>query len=262
MAFYPVQGSSKDLLTGKTLVIPSVSLANLPQLAVDLLIHSLKLTRAGYIGLGDTVAPMIGASQDGLVTGGLEVYAKEGLDLVVIQQRSPVLKDKKDEHVELIKRFVEDIRPSFTLLLTSLDAANQDDQSLLTPHVSILPPSPSPTETSTPVHTNIRSVPSLPSFSNLRDTTATPYPPFIPGGGLSKRILIAFKSLESLPHGTIAAWCVEGDNRADAHALAALVLRLSEASQVEITEPREWEGLFGVVDGWSGGAGADAEIYG
>ena len=31
---------------------------------------------------------------------------------------------------------------------------------------------------------------------------------------------------------------------------------------VELKAPKEWDGLFGVVDGWSGGAGADSELYG
>lgn len=83
----------------------------------------------------------------------------------------------------------------------------------------------------------------------------------------------------STPHGGIGAWCVEGDNREDAHALArvalyvlglgmfyfffshSLSLRLT-IDGVETIEPKEWNGLFGVVDGWSGGAGADSELYG
>jgi proteasome assembly chaperone 2 len=120
MAYYPVEGSSKDLIQGKTVVLvslsflsqetssrqPSVSLANLPQLAVDLLIHSLSLTLVGYIGTGSTVAPLVGSSKNGLSTGGLEgqlagtiavlklteVYSRDGLDFVVVQQRSPNLK--------------------------------------------------------------------------------------------------------------------------------------------------------------------------
>ena len=49
-----------------------MSLANLPQLAVDLFIHTLELELTGYIGTGETVAPLIGTSKAGLVTGGLE----------------------------------------------------------------------------------------------------------------------------------------------------------------------------------------------
>jgi proteasome assembly chaperone 2 len=52
---------------------PSVSLANLPQLAVDILITSLGLTRVGIIGNGETVVPFFGPGEGSeLVTGGLE----------------------------------------------------------------------------------------------------------------------------------------------------------------------------------------------
>ena len=33
-------------------------------------------------------------------------------------------------------------------------------------------------------------------------------------------------------------------------------------SDVELREPKAWEGLFGVKEGWSGGAGSNAELYG
>lgn len=51
-----------------------MSLANLPQLAADLLIASLNLVRVGWIGKGDTVVPFFGAGEDEgeVLTGGLE----------------------------------------------------------------------------------------------------------------------------------------------------------------------------------------------
>jgi hypothetical protein len=89
--FYPVSPFSQHTLKGRILVIvmlfhfcildtadelplqPAVSLGNLPQLAVDLLITSLKFQRIGWIGDGSTVMPFIGAEENGkIVTGGLE----------------------------------------------------------------------------------------------------------------------------------------------------------------------------------------------
>lgn len=34
------------------------------------------------------------------------------------------------------------------------------------------------------------------------------------------------------------------------------------ADAVELKEPKAWEGLFGAREGWSGGIGSDAELYG
>jgi proteasome assembly chaperone 2 len=59
-----------------------VSLANLPQLAVDILITSLGLTRVGVIGDGDTVAPFFGPGEGSeMVTGGLEGKSCQVLDV-------------------------------------------------------------------------------------------------------------------------------------------------------------------------------------
>lgn len=50
-----------------------MSLANLPQLAVDILITSLGLIRVGIIGNGETVVPFFGPGEGSeLVSGGLE----------------------------------------------------------------------------------------------------------------------------------------------------------------------------------------------
>ena len=50
-----------------------MSLANLPQLAVDILITSLGLTRVGIIGDGETVVPFFGPGEGSeIVSGGLE----------------------------------------------------------------------------------------------------------------------------------------------------------------------------------------------
>lgn len=87
-----------------------MSLANLPQLAVDILITSLGLQKVGYIGNGETVVPFFGPGEGvEVVTGGLEgesvcaeeqnsrltmrlVYGDLEKKVFVIQQRSPCLK--------------------------------------------------------------------------------------------------------------------------------------------------------------------------
>lgn len=112
----------------------------------------------------------------------------------------------------------------------------------------------------------------------------TAYPLFLPCAGLTRRLLAALhpsppsdRTAPSVPavpvpHGALLAWCVEGDNRGDAHALAELVLRLAEVpdggaavqrtEQGGLREPKSWRGLFGATEGWSGGRGDNAELYG
>ncbi|WVQ62578.1 uncharacterized protein L199_000720 [Kwoniella botswanensis] len=265
--FYPVGDFDAKSFSNATLILPAVSLGNVPQLTSDLLITSLGLRRIGYVGLGDTVAPFSGIGDGGeIVTGGLEVYGNQGSELYVIQQRSPTLKTKKDEHVELIRQFIESSSFGFVLILTSLDAANQDDAQLLTPHQRVLPPSSSSSSHKTlqtlentlpPLQLNIDS--DLPTTGSSNSSV---YPPFLPAAGLTRRLLSTLKD-SSIPHGAITAWCVEGDNSGDAMSLAQVVLRLLVIDDhVQLQQPKSWEGLFGTVNGWSGGAGQDSELYG
>ncbi|WVW81907.1 hypothetical protein I302_103907 [Kwoniella bestiolae CBS 10118] len=267
-SFYPVGSFDSKPFAKSTLILPAVSLGNVPQLTSDLLITSLGLRRIGYVGIGDTVSPFSGKGDDGeIVTGGLEVYGNEGSELYVIQQRSPTLKTKKDEHVELIREFIQSSGFGVVLLLASLDAANQDDAQLLTPHQRILPPTSSPhpilqtlENTLPPLQLSLSTPPS--TFSGHSETSSSVYPPFLPAAGLTRRLLSSLQDSQ-IPHGSITAWCVEGDNSGDAISLAGVVLRvLGLDEHVQLTRPKSWEGLFGTVDGWSGGAGQDSELYG
>ncbi|KAL1407088.1 hypothetical protein Q8F55_006501 [Vanrija albida] len=254
---YPVAGFDASALKGATLIIPSVSLGNVPQLAADLIVSSLGLRRVAFLGTGDTTAPFAGQGEDGLVTGGLELYGAAGQPIFVLLQRAPTLKAKKDAHVELISALAHNYGVELALVLTSLDAANQDDAQLLTPHQAVVPPSPG-------AHPALGRLAQLPALKLTLEAAAhTPketatYPPFLPGAGLTRRILGA---LADVPSGAVSAWVVEGDNRGDAHALAGVALGVL-GIDAQITEPATWKGLFGPGEGWSGGSGLDAEIYG
>ncbi|WWC66652.1 uncharacterized protein I206_100556 [Kwoniella pini CBS 10737] len=262
-SFYPTENFSSASFQKATLILPAVSLGNVPQLTNDLLIKSLGLKRIGYVGKGDTVVPFSGKGDEGeIVTGGLEVYGNQGSELYVIQQRSPVLKTKKDEHIALIREFVISNSFGSVVILTSLDAANQDDAQLLTPHQRILPPSSIPH----PLIQNLEK--SLPPLQlNISDNIqlsnpSSIYPPFLPSAGLTRRLLSALQDTQT-PHGAISVWCVEGDNRNDAISFAQLVLSLLKIDdKVQLTEPDSWKGLFGTTEGWSGGSGQDSELYG
>ncbi|WVR03524.1 hypothetical protein IAU60_000516 [Kwoniella sp. DSM 27419] len=267
--FYATRFDASALM-GATLIVPAVSLGNVPQLTSDLLIASLGMRRVGFVGKGDTVAPFAGRGDDGeIVTGGLELYGQEGSELYVLQQRAPTLKSRKDEHVELLRDFIASHGFSFALLLTSLDAASQDDAQLLTPHQRIVPPSSH--GPSSPHQQRLESLlpplrlnlsPDTPYRSPESSSSAAPYPPFLPAAGLTRRLLAALSQSQVI-HGAITAWCVEGDNRGDATSLAGSVLAvLGIGNEVELREPPSWDGLFGTTSGWSGGQGQDSELYG
>jgi proteasome assembly chaperone 2 len=72
--------------------------------------------------------------------------------------------------------------------------------------------------------------------------------PFIPGGGLTRRILSSLPSPWPIPTAALLRFVMEGDNRADAKLFAMVVAKLLGVDTVinKWKEPRSWEqGLFG-----------------
>lgn len=78
-------------LKGKTVVLPSISIANVPQLAIELLLNSHPNELVGRFN-NDGFIQVAGGSAGGLVTP-LELRRlQKHNDVFVIDQRSPVLK--------------------------------------------------------------------------------------------------------------------------------------------------------------------------
>lgn len=97
-----------------------------------------------------------------------------------------------------------------------------------TPHQHIVPPTSDPSSSSSYIDRLITMLPPLnlhlPDPPIPRSETKQ-YPPFLPSAGLTRRLLTSLNESERpVLHGAITAWCVEGDNRGDAHALAQVAL--------------------------------------
>lgn len=86
-----------------------------------------------------------------------------------------------------------------------------------TPHQHVLPPS-TPSQSS--YGQTLASIPPL-----VDSSFSSPYPPFLPSAGLTRRYLSALQG-SNAEHGALVAWCVEGDNREDARALAASTMKV------------------------------------
>lgn len=77
--------------------------------------------------------------------------------------------------------------------------------------------------------------------------------PFIPGGGLTRRILSSVPEKWSTPVLSLLQFVFEGDNRADAQLLASVVSKVFDAlptdkrgSEIDWKQPKSWDaGLFG-----------------
>ncbi|KAJ7217839.1 PAC2 family-domain-containing protein [Mycena pura] len=246
----PVHSSVQ--LTEKILIVPVVSTANVSQLAADLLIASLSLERIGIFD-SSFLVPVLGSREDGAgVSTPLELYGKPGLDVVIVQQRSPALKSQKQEFIDVLLDFVQTSGVAAALFLSGVDLSNRTDSQMLTPTYHIYPPTAVPLASTPlarldtlPIPEYSSPVPQYPLGSTNNDSESDV--PFIPGGSLTRRILKTIsKSQSSVPTAAILQFVLEGDNRADAALLASAVVAVLGLNVTGFKEPRSWkQGLFG-----------------
>ncbi|KAK7472657.1 hypothetical protein VKT23_000770 [Stygiomarasmius scandens] len=241
---------SKLDLAGKILIVPIVSTANVSQLAVDLLIVSLGLTRQAIIDPGYFI-PVVGGREDDEVgvTTPAELYGKEGVPVIVVQHRSPPLKAKKQDYIDHFLRFIQECGVTAVLFLAGVDLSNRTDDQMLTPTYQLQPPN-TPPLTSSPLHSLSTlpipvyrsAVPQKPGAVGNEDPV-----PFIPGAGLTRRLLSSIPKSWSIPTAALLRFALDGDNRDDALSLAAATAEVVGVlpSNVEWKQPKSWTGLFG-----------------
>ncbi|KDQ57634.1 hypothetical protein JAAARDRAFT_35326 [Jaapia argillacea MUCL 33604] len=237
-------------IASKVLVIPVVSSANVSQLAVDLLIASLSLRKIGVLDPSDVV-PVIGAREEGEmgVTTPLELYGDDSVSVVVLQQRSPALKLRKQEFVDSLLQFAKDSGFSAVLFLSGVDLSNRSDSQMMTPTYHIIP-STSPSLLSSPL-SHLTQLP-IPAYTSpapqhpglsIQDEGSIP---FIPGGGLTRRFLSSIPAEWDIPVAALLQFVIEGDNQADANLMAAVVAKVLGLDIKEWKQPSSWrQGLFG-----------------
>ncbi|KAF8160843.1 PAC2 family-domain-containing protein [Crassisporium funariophilum] len=238
-------------LTGKTILIPVVSTANVGQLAVDLIIASFSLTRVAILNPTYCV-PVVGAREDGQkgITTPLELYSRSNLDFVVVQQRSPVLKSRKQDFIDALLDFVKLSKFAAVLFVSGVDLSNRTDGQMMTPTYQLHPPN-GPSLAATPLR-NLSSLPipvyTSPVQQQPQNSAESLHVPFIPGGGLTRRILESLPSEWSIATACLLQFVLEGDNRADAMMLANVITKVinQDTTQIQWTQPSSWrDGLFG-----------------
>ncbi|KAM7250179.1 hypothetical protein ACFE04_022062 [Oxalis oulophora] len=108
-----------------TLLLPALSIGNVGQLAVDLLISSLKSEKIGYLD-DPSVLPCIGNDAYGPIPRGelslpLEAYESLSSSLTLIQQRSPFIKGMMIEFAKNLADFAAASGKKHIVLLSGLD---------------------------------------------------------------------------------------------------------------------------------------------
>lgn len=106
----------------RILIMPVVSVGNVGQLAVDLLLSTLEVKDAGYL-YDECVLPIIGAdpfnpNSKKLVTS-WQVYDCPTKNLVIVQQRAPVTPRSKKKYEEFVIRWIQQHKFKMTVILSS-----------------------------------------------------------------------------------------------------------------------------------------------
>ncbi|KAJ2304527.1 hypothetical protein IWW55_002382 [Coemansia sp. RSA 2706] len=125
---------------GSTLILPSVSIGNVPQLAVDLLINTLRATRIGIIHTPSLMPISAPSGFDHLDHRSvpLEVYQTADRKWTIIQQRSPPLARHHRQFAQEIMQFIQASEFDKVVLLTSSDAALRVDEMIDGPQIRAL----------------------------------------------------------------------------------------------------------------------------
>ncbi|PON53036.1 Proteasome assembly chaperone, partial [Trema orientale] len=108
-----------------TLILPALSIGNVGQLAMDLLVSTMKAERVGYLD-SPFVLPCVGNDAYGPVPHGelalpLEVYDSPTNGLTFLQQRSPVVKGMTIEFAKNLADFAAASGKKHVIVLSSLD---------------------------------------------------------------------------------------------------------------------------------------------
>ncbi|KAG0307133.1 Proteasome assembly chaperone 2 [Dissophora globulifera] len=155
--FVPSPGFDTSRFKGTTLILPSVSIGNVPQLTADLLLATLSLDRVGCIE-DENVIPVIGPADPPQQTGlkskrpayasssssattlavssgaalslAVEVFQSKDGQWTLIQQRSPTLRHRSHFYTDNLIQFIKDSNFGQVVVLASADGARRVDTQL------------------------------------------------------------------------------------------------------------------------------------
>ncbi|XP_041823336.1 proteasome assembly chaperone 2 [Melanotaenia boesemani] len=252
--------SSEDappVLKNFTLVMPAVAVGNVGQLAVDLIVSTLNMSRVGYIHT-DCLIPMAGnnpyttCKEDAEVLHTpAEVYTSAELKLAVLQIRAPIIQTKSKKFRQQLVSWIKASGFSRIVVLSSSHAYQRDDQQLQgTPLRYLVTPSLLKMSADALKELGWREMEQLPAFPELTDANAKPWL-YIPGAGITKG-LYTDSCKEDLPLAVLLLFCSEGDNIPDAFTLVNhlndwlhLLDNQSQEPNSKWKIPASWNLLFG-----------------
>lgn len=238
-----------------TVIIPSVSVGNAPQLAVDLLISTLlsqkQTSLSGYINTY-TLQPVVGPNPYDLhnntpATPG-EVYISSEYKLVILQIRSPPFYDRKYSFVNQLIDWLKQSAFKQVVVLTSSFSQflfNPDEEYMTGFPVKFSRSSNFDISSESLLSIGLKQVIKVDKFSLTPDANGRT---ILPGCGFAKSL---FEKLEKncMKCILLVKYCSEGDNSHDASTLLSSLIKCLQVQKVELpvkyVTPVSWNHLFG-----------------
>ncbi|KAJ9086314.1 hypothetical protein DSO57_1005304 [Entomophthora muscae] len=237
-------------LEGSTLIIPSISLGNVPQLTVDLLIETLKLKR---IGIWDTFSliPVAGPAAYSHQTAALdfsfngEVYFDPEHHLTLMQFRAPIIQGMMANFVNELFEVIGLYKFDHVVILSSYDMTLRVDSQIQDSNLRWLCHSRS-LAPSVILPSEIKQL-ELEMEGAMPSPTEGEQLPHLPGSGFTRKFLLLAQKKSFDNAVALFAFVSEGDNRIDASLLASFldgILHLKSAKN-GWKPPPSWNMLFG-----------------
>ncbi|XP_042187689.1 proteasome assembly chaperone 2 isoform X2 [Callorhinchus milii] len=234
---------------------PAVSVGNVGQLAVDLIVSTLALPAVGYIHT-DCLVPVAGnnpyattAENSADLCTSSQVYASADQKLAVLQIRSPIVQGKACSFRHKLISWIKESGFSKVVLLSSSHAYQRIDKQLVgsllrfvaTPALQSLVGE----EIQALNWTELERVSAFPGISEAENEVS------IPGGGITTS-LYKDSCAEGIPLAVLLIFCSEGDNIPDAFCLLnflnewlQLTGKLGSSALAQWKVPSSWRLLFG-----------------
>ncbi|XP_065902107.1 proteasome assembly chaperone 2-like [Dysidea avara] len=240
--YRPVEPARMLDFKGCKLVLPCVSVGNVAQLTVDLLVATLKMEHIGHL-YDECFLPLVCHSAfdhtRGAVSTSAEVYMTSDQQLVVVQLRSPIAKGKEKRFVKLILDWIKAACFSDLVILTTTYAHERLDQQI-----------------TSGCSCRFVTAPTFPHYKHLTDELGwilleKRQPEgrdelFLPGGGVAK--LMYQESITAEVRVTLLIkFTSQGDNSSDARELADYFNQWVMIKQptAKWSTPTYWSLMFG-----------------
>ncbi|GAN11470.1 proteasome assembly chaperone 2-like [Mucor ambiguus] len=242
MSFVPVKDFDSSSFKASTLILPTVSIGNVPQLASDLIIHTFKLERVGFLD-DDSVIPVSGVREDTDIPGTtvpIEVYQSKDQRWTCIQQRSPTIKGRRQEYLDNMTRFAAQFQQ--VVLLTSMDASRRLDSQIRGEPFRVYG------EHGLVMRAVTMGIPVLENFElESSQDSDNEHHVHLPGSGLAKHL---YQQLDQKDVETtlLLMFALEGDNVQDGIEFARFIntlLKIQTTGLSQWSPPKSWKFLFG-----------------